>query len=57
MGKVPNIVNIWGIPLVSDRKCWIQGRLSRLFGIFTCKTRENMDLDFATVVMQFNMPK
>ena len=45
MGKGPNIKNIWGIPLFGGRKCWICGRLSQLFGIFTCKSRENMDLD------------
>ena len=57
MGKVPNIANIWGIPLFGDRKCWICGRLSQLFRIFACKSRENMDLDLATIAMQFNMPK
>ena len=57
MGMVPNIANIWGIPLVGDRKCWICGRLSQLFGVFICKSIENMDLDLATVVMWFIMPK
>ena len=57
MGTILNIADIWGIPLFGDRKCWICGRLSWLFGIFTCKSRENMDLDLATIAMWFNMPK
>ena len=55
MGKVLNIANIQGIPSFGDCRCWICGRLSRLFRIFTCKSRENMDLDLATIAMQFNM--
>ena len=57
MEMVPNIANIWGIPLVGDRKCWICGRLSQLFRVFTCKSIENMDLDLATIAMRFTMPK
>ena len=57
MGKVLNIVNIWGIPSFDDSRYWICGRLSQLFGIFACKSRENIDLDLATIAMQFNMPK
>ena len=57
MGKVLNIANIWGIPSFGDSKCWICGRLSQLFGIFACKSRETMDLDLATIMMQFIMPK
>ena len=57
MEMVLNIVNIWVIPLVGDRKCWICGRLSQLFGVFTYKSMENMDLDLATVTMWFTMPK
>ena len=57
MEMVPNIANIWGIPSFGDRKCWICGRLSQLFGVFACKSIENMDLDLATVAMWFTMPK
>ena len=57
MEMVPNIVNIWGIPLFADRKCWICGRLSQLFGVFACKSIENRDLDLATIAMWFTMPK
>ena len=57
MEMVPNIANIWGIPLVGDRKCWICGRLSQLFGVFACKSVENMDLDLATIEMRYTMPK
>ena len=57
MKKVLNIANIWGIPLFGDRKCWICGKLSPLFGICACKSRENMDDNMATIIMQFNMPK
>ena len=54
MGMVPNIC---GIPSLGDRKCWICGRLSQLFGIFICKGIENMDLDLETITMRFTMPK
>ena len=57
MEMVSNIMNIWGIPLVGDRKCCICGRLSQLFGVFVCMDKENMGLDLATVVMRFTMPK
>ena len=57
MEMVLNIANIQGIPLVGDRKCWICGRLSRLFEVFACKSIENMDLDLTTITMWFTMPK
>ena len=38
---VLNIVNIWGIPFIGDRKCCISGRLSRLIGVFICKIRKH----------------
>ena len=57
MEMVPNIVNIWGIPMVGDRKCCICGRLSQLFGVFTCKNRKNMDLGLVPTVMWLTMPK
>ena len=57
MEMVLNIVNIWDIPLVGDRKCWICGRLSQLFGVFACNSIENMDLDLATIAMPFTMQK
>ena len=57
MEMVPNIANIRGIPMVGDRKCWICGGLSELFGVFACRSIENMDLDLAIIVMRFTMPK
>ena len=58
MGKVPNIANIWGIPsCLVIRNAGFVVDCPNYSGIFTCKSRENMDLDLATIIMWFNMSK
>ena len=57
MGKVLNIVNIWGIPHLVIENAGSVVDCPDYLGYSPVRVENNMNLHLGTIVMQFNMPK
>ena len=57
MGMVPNIANICGIPSLVMGNAGFVVDCADYLGYLLVSVENNMDLDLATIAMQFNMPK